>query len=256
MAGEIQVNRWLLPARDLLVARGDFGPLFEAYVEHSRRWVGDPDGLVATMMRQGLAAAGLYLTFRALDENTAWTINFAEPPLNIFITSDAKTGKVVGRYFDQHVKTVDYNRIFVQSVRNVGRPQQSSVRVKGFDVLSIFEQYYALSEQSAARFFELGEHRFMMLSALPDADDAWLESLTTTEAASLLQAEECREIEGRKVSFGCSCDQQIVFKTVSSIFADKEAELFGEDDEVEVSCPRCGIAYTMSRDDFIPPENG
>ena len=174
MPKEVQVSRYMSDERSFLMATALFTPVFEDYLAHARRWVGAPDGLVGVMMKQGLAAAGLYLTFRALDENTAWTINMAEPPLNIFITSDAKTGRVVGRFFDADVKSVDHNRIFVQAVRNTGKPQLSAIEVKGFDVLSHFEQYYEQSEQLPSRFFELPEDQFLMVTALPDIDLAWL----------------------------------------------------------------------------------
>lgn len=236
--------------RNFLIARGHFSPIFEDYLEHSRKWVGNPDGLILTMMKQALAAAGLYLTFRTLDENTAWTINFAEPPINIFVTSDASTGKVVGRYFEENVKTVDHNRIFVQAIRNIGKPQMSAVRVKGFDILGIFGQYYEQSEQLPARFFEFGNDEYMMLNALPDIDEPWLMSISGQESMKLLRSAEVRMIEERTVTFGCMCDREKVFGVVHSMFAGKQAELFGEDAEVQVRCPRCGRSYCMTREDF------
>ena len=250
MAKEIQVSRYISDERAFVLATTIFTPVFEDYLAHTRRWVGEPDGLIAIMMKQGLAAAGLYLTFRALDENTGWTINMAEPPLNIFITSDARTGRVVGRYFDRDVQTVDHNRIFVQAVRNLGKPQLSAIEVKGFDVLSHFEQYYEQSEQLPARFFELPEDQFLMVAALPDSDEEWLQGLSREAAVELMRAPDVRKIDDRAVSFGCMCDPERVFTVVRKMFADKSEELFGGEDEVEVHCPRCGRAYRMTRADF------
>jgi hypothetical protein len=250
LAREVRVERYMLRSRELLIARGRFGPLFEDYLEHSRRWVGEPAGLVLRLMQQGLAAAGLYITFRALDENTAWTVNFAEPPLNAFITADAPTSRVVGRYFLENVATVDHNRIFVQSVRNMGEPQLSSIEVKGFDMLSIFEQYFDQSEQWPARFFAFENDTYVMLSALPDIDPVWIKSVTPTEALALCSDPELLTLDQRVITFGCQCDARRVHGIVRGLFAGREEELFKGEPRVEVQCPRCGRAYWMTRAEF------
>lgn len=170
-------------------------------------------------MQHGLAAAGLYLTFRALDENTAWTVNFSEPPLNIFITTDSRAGTVTGRYFGEHVATVDHNRIFVQSVRNIGQPQLSSVEVKSFDMLSIFEQYFARSEQWPARFFAGQSDTYTMLSALPGVDMDWISGVTAADLPAFFAASELRTLEERVVTFACRCDERRVHKVVRALFA-------------------------------------
>ncbi len=250
MPRPVCVERFMLRSRELLIARASFTPLFEDYLEHSRRWVGEPTGLVLRLMLQGLAAAGLYITFRALDENTAWTINFAEPPLNAFITADARTGRVVGRYFLENVATVDHNRIFVQSVRNMGKPQLSSIVVKGFDMLAIFEQYFDQSEQWPARFFSFDNDTFVMLSALPDIDVEWIKGVTPSEAVVLCTDPELLALDERVVAFGCQCDAQRVHRIVRGLFAGREEELFKGEPRVEVRCPRCGRAYGMTRAEF------
>lgn len=256
MAGEVRVERHLLRSHELLIARGSFGPLIAEYVAHSRRWVGEPTGMVLQLMRHGLAAAGLYLTFRAHDENTAWTVNFAEPPLNIFITTDSRAGTVTGRYFEEHVATVDHTRMFVQSVRNVGQPQLSSVEVKGFDMLSIFEQYFARSEQWPARFFAGQNDTYTMLSALPGVDLAWIGGVTAADLPALFAATDLRTLEERIVVFACRCDEQRIHKVVRALFKGRMEELFRGEERVEVQCPRCGHAYWMTRTDFaggVPP---
>jgi molecular chaperone Hsp33 len=256
VAGEVHVERHLLRSREVLIARGAFGPLFADYMEHSRRWVGDPAGLVLALMRDGLAAAGLYSTFRALDQHTAWTINLAEPPLNVFLTADSSAGTVAGRYFLEHVATVDHNRIFVQSVRNIGQPQRSSVEVKGIAMLSIFEQYFARSEQWPARFFALENDTYFMLSALPGVDPAWISAVTRDDLPALYEAPDLRVLEARIVTFACSCDERRVHQVVRALFEDRGEELFQGEERVEVQCPRCGHSYWMTRADFAGPPPG
>ncbi len=241
------VERFISKDRNVLLAKADFGRLFRAYLEHSRAWVGDPDGLILIMMRQALAAAALYLTCRPTDENTAWTINFPEPPLNIFVTCDASAGRVVGRYYTDHVKAEPETRLIVQAVRRTGEPQLSILAVTGFDILSIFEQYYTQSEQLTVRFFELEEDRFYMVMALPDIDEAWLHDLTRDEVLALLEEETTQKIEERPVQFACGCSAERLAVVTGKMFAGRLDELFGDDAQLEAHCPQCGRAYELTR---------
>ncbi|MCK4303682.1 MAG: Hsp33 family molecular chaperone HslO, partial [Candidatus Eisenbacteria sp.] len=211
----------------------------------------EPDGLAFVMMKQGLASAGLHLTCRPRDENAAWTLNLSEPPLNIFITADAGEGKVVGRHFTEQVKTVDHSRLFVQTVRRTGEPHLSSIPVKGFDLLGIFEQYYEQSEQATARFFELGSDEFMMLMALPEVDDPWLKAISKEESLRLLDDPEVQLIETRPVIFGCTCNRERIVGVLRAMFQGKEDELFCGKPETEARCPRCGRAYSISCADLV-----
>jgi len=250
VSAEARIDRYTSRERNVLVARGTFTDLFAAYREHSQRWVGEPDGLVEVMMRQALAAAGLHLTCRPRDEQTAWTLNLPEPPLNLFFTADAGTGRVVGRFFERHVETTADSRLFVQIDRGRGEPHLSVITVSGFDVLGILEQYYAQSEQATARFFEQDDDEFAMVMALPGVDDEWLRALTRETAREFIAGPQTNHIEERTVAFGCSCNVERILEIVAGIFREKEAELFGDDAQVEVQCPRCGRAYDLTREGF------
>ncbi|MBD3236762.1 MAG: hypothetical protein GF330_08670 [Candidatus Eisenbacteria bacterium] len=248
--GDVRIERFTAAERNVLAARGLFGPLFEAYLAHSAAWVGQPDGLVRVMMQQGLAAAALYLTCRPADEETAWTVNFAEPPLNLFLAASGRAGSVVGRYYDEHVETAESNRLFVQTTRRIGKPHTSVIEVRGLDVLLILEQYYAQSEQTTTRFLEGEGEEFVMLMALPGIDDAWLRQLPREEGLSFAQWSDVHRIEERIVRFGCLCDEERIVEVVTGIFREKREELFQGESEVEVRCPRCGRAYRLSREAF------
>jgi hypothetical protein len=247
---EAVIHRYMSREHNLLAARGVFTPLFDDFLAHSRRWVGEPDGLVMTMMRQGLAAAALYLTCRPNDEQTAWTFNFPEPPLNLFVTADAGRGTVVGRYFDRDVHATEHNRLFVQTVRRIGEPYLSAIEVHGFDLLLILEAYYEQSEQATARFFEYDGDEFVMLMALPGIDEPWLRGLSMGQARELLSAPGMRLIEKRPVAFGCTCDDARILEIMRGMFSDRPEELFGDEVKVEVNCPRCGRAYQIARAAF------
>jgi len=132
-------------------------------------------------------------------------------------------------------------------VRRTGEPQLSIIAVKGFDILDIFEQYYDQSEQLPVRFFELGGDRYLMVMALPDADQSWLREVSRDEALRVIEEPTTRRIEQRAIRFACSCTLERIVGVMAQMFGQRIEELFGEDSQVEVHCPQCGRSYELTR---------
>ena len=183
------VRRYLDPAHVLSLAEADFEPIFRVYAEHVHRWELPLDGLSLTMMREGLAAMALHLVGRPPDESVGVTINVQTPPLNLFLTGDPGERTLTGRVFTEDVRTGSTSRMFVQAFRPATGPMQSTIDVDGLDVLGMFEDYYDRSEQSPARFFELGGDRYGMVKALPDGGADRVRALTAESAAALFAGE-------------------------------------------------------------------
>jgi hypothetical protein len=101
--GETTVRRFLEGKRVLVLAEGRFGPIFQAYDEHVRRWELPADGLTTSLVRDGLVAIALHLSSRPLDEALGVTINVHEPPLNLFLGGDARENTVIARAFTENV---------------------------------------------------------------------------------------------------------------------------------------------------------
>jgi molecular chaperone Hsp33 len=248
--GEVTVRRFLDDENDLIISRSNFAPLFEAYLDHVRRWEREPDGLGSVMMRQGLAAAGLHLANRPRDEYVGWTLNVCSPPLNIFLTGDSAQGAVTGRVYAENVRTTGANRLFVQTRRSDGERTESTVEVRGLDVLQIFEQYYRDSEQQPVRLFEVTDNEVLMLLGLPDSDEEWLHALARDEAIGLAE-DDLRALDRKVFRFRCGCDPNTIQGVVRGLFGEDPEQLFRGEPGVEVHCPRCGRRWWVDRADFV-----
>lgn len=247
--GEATVRRFIDRDHDVLVTVGDFGPLFDAYLEHVRRWESTPDGLSQTIMRQGLGAAALHLSTRPRGEVVGWTIHLHQPPTNVFLTGDSGELTVTGRIFTDKVDPLEASRVYVQISRNGGKPVQSMVDVVGLDILQIFEQYYARSEQVSARLFEITDQEFMMILGLPDTDLDWLRGLSRDEALGIVE-DELKSIGRMTYRFLCGCTADKILEVVRSMFEEDPEELLRGDDGVEIFCPRCGRRWWIERGQF------
>jgi molecular chaperone Hsp33 len=247
--GEVVVRRYFDRKHQVVVADGYFTAFFTAYVEHVRRWEVGLDPLTYTMMRQGLAAATLHLSARPHDESFGFTLNFKEPPTNIFLTGDASSSRVTGRVFTEGVKTAESSRLFVQSQRPRHEQMQSMVEVTGLDVLEVFEQYYARSEQEGARFFEDEDDRFLMVLALPDHDRAWIQGLRA-DAPGEVDTANLDLLDERIFRFQCGCNPEKMMEALHTIFRDNPEDLFQGEGGVETFCPRCGSRWWIERVEY------
>jgi hypothetical protein len=247
--GEATVRRFIDRDHDVLVTVGDFGSLFDAWLEHVRRWESTPDGLSQTIMRQGLGATVLHLSGRPRGEVVGWTIHLHQPPTNVFLTGDSRELTVTGRIFTDNVDSLEASRLYVQISRDGSQPAKSMVDVRGLDILQIFEQYYELSEQNPARFFEITDQEFLMILGLPDTDLDWLRRLSRDEALGIAE-DELKSLGRSTYRFLCGCTVDKMLDVVRGMFRDDPEELFRGDEGVEVFCPRCGRRWWVERAEF------
>ena len=246
--GDVVIARRLHADRSVVVASGNFSDLLQSYREHVRIWGPEPDGLTDTMARQGLAATALHLTGRPRDESVGITMNIRTPPINVFLAG-AADGSVIGRVFTENVKTADASRFFLQSVRPGTQPTLSAIEVRGLDVLGIFEQYYEQSLQYPARFYELGDDRFLMVQGLPGVDREWVRALDCEQAWGLTNGDGLA-LDERRFRFHCGCNPQKILEALRGIFASNPDDLFRGEEQVETFCPRCGRRWWIRRESF------
>ena len=231
-----------------MFATGDFSSMFRAWHEHAVRWELDIDGLGEIMMHQALAGAALQLAFRVPEESTAWTLNFSQPPANVFVSGGGIENTLTGRYYTEGVQDTGFNRLFVQRAHPRKETQRSVLQVQGLDLLIIFEQFFRDSEQAAARLVEHSPTRFSMVLPLPQEDPSWLAGLDPDDIARLEQ--EAEPLDERDFVFRCGCSPEKVAAILSRMFADQADEFFKGASTVEAICPRCGARHLLDRVTF------
>lgn len=246
--GSVSIRRHMESEHSALLAVGDFSDLLAAWRRHVALWEGNPDPLSHALMQDGLAAASLHLANRLKNETIAWTLNLREPPRNLFLTGSTADGHVTGRAMSEGVRVEERSRLFVQISRPRHEPHTSVTEVDGLDLLDIFEQFYAQSEQLPARFFRLPPETYISIHALPGVDREWMAELDLAQARELIRTAPL--IEERRFSFECGCTPEKMLQTVRALFGDRPDELFQGETRVEVSCPRCGRQWWLNQEDL------
>ena len=244
----IEVRCYFVRERNALAVQAEFSPLYVDYylhlMQHQLRY--DPEADL--MLKDALAALALHLASRPRNEATAWTVNLAEPALNLFVTGSNRNQNVTGRVFTEHVKKTD-THLFFSQITTEGQPaRQSTVEFEELNLFRAVETYYQQSEQRPARYFERGEEDYVMVTAQPDCDMPWFLTLDDDKIRSLDEDEELSLLERRFFRFDCGCDVARIYPIIASLPADSREELFADGDGAVANCPRCGAHYRITRE--------
>jgi molecular chaperone Hsp33 len=244
----LEVRTHYVRNRNALVARADFGDLFVDYYlhlsTHGLKVAPEHDA----MFKRALAAFTLHCASRPWNEITAWTINFQTPLVNLFLTGDNGTGAVTGRVFAEDVKELPENIFYADVVRGRAEKRRSAVTFEGADPLMAAEKFYTQSEQRGARFFQLGEEDFALVSEHPDCDLDWFRALTPDAMRTLDTTETLPLLERRIQRWHCGCNQARMMEVLAPTMRQDPDALFAGDPKIEIRCPRCGARHAITRE--------
>lgn len=244
----LEVRSYYVRNRNVLLARAGFGDLFVDYYLHLSANQIHLTPEHDAMFKRALAAFTLHCGSRPWNELIAWTINVQAPLVNLFLTGDNDTGAVTGRVFDENVKEGPHNLFFSDVVRGIQPKRRSTVMFEGNDPIPAVEKFYAQSEQRRARYFQLGEEEFVMITEHPDCDVAWLNDLTTEAVRKIDETDTLVLMERRIYRWHCGCNQQRMMEVLAPTMKHDPEALFGDDPKLEMRCPRCGARHTITRE--------
>lgn len=248
MNADIEVLTYFARHRNALVARGGFSELFAAWYLHRMDCGIQLPPECDNNGREALAALTLHCASRPWKETCAWTVHIREPRMNIFAAGDNATGTVVANVFNENVRDIP-SGMFYADVIEEGRPSRRSVtEFEGSNFLRAAEQFYAKSEQRPTRFFWHGGEDLVMVSAQPDCDLAWLESLDSAAITTLDSDVELALLEKRIYRFECGCTQDRMLDFLGPVFQREEDELFAGEETIRIHCPRCGARHVITRE--------
>ncbi|MBK1877393.1 Hsp33 family molecular chaperone HslO [Pelagicoccus mobilis] len=234
--------------RNLLYAKADFGQLFVDYYLHLKDNELELSSELDDRLKQGLALFSLHCISRPRNEILAWTINFQDPLVNVFLAGDTGTSDVVGRIYSEGVKEAEENAFYQDLVRRNREPHRSVVGFQGGGMIHAVEEYYKHSEQRPAKFFQLEPDVFAIVQAHPDYDENWFDSLTIDDVRTIEETEEVVDLETRFVRWHCGCNQQRILGALAAPFHNDPEGLFMGEELIEVNCPRCAGKHRISRE--------
>ena len=244
-----EVRSFYVRNRNVLLARGSFGPLYMDYYLHHMQHSVRYEEMMDAMLKDALAALALHLCSRPQDEGCAWTINLHEPLMNLFVTGTSRPGHVTGRVFTEDVKDSGKNLFLAQLTRPHHPARQSMVQFAGQNILRAVELFYEQSEQRSTRIFRLDEEEYVMLTAEPDCDEDWLARLRAGDVVAIHDTEHLVPLETRGYVFECGCSVDRLYPMLSRLQQEDLDIVFG-DGFATITCPRCGAVFHTPKAHF------
>ena len=87
-----------------------------------------------------------------------------------------------------------------------------------------------------------------MVSAQPDCDLAWIESLNDEAIRALDQTEQLSLLETRNYRWHCGCTQARMMAALRPVMTSDPDGLFGDEPSLRMRCPRCGQKFLITRE--------
>ena len=243
-----EVRTYFVRERNAMLARVDAGELFVDYYLHLHDQGLRHDSVADRMLKETLVALLLHAASRPWNESVAWTINFQHPLLNVFAASDNRRATIIGNVFTKNVKENQTNLFYSDLARDTEPPRRSVVTFDGSETFAAVEGYYAQSEQRPARFFQVNDEDFVFITAQPDCDLEWLATLDLAAVKDLDSHETLSLLETRHYKWLCGCSEERLLPMLATAMKVDREGLFGDDETIRVTCPRCGAGYTVARE--------
>jgi len=247
---DIAVQCLFVRHRNALLVRAAFEPLYVDHYLHLMQHGIRIDPRLDLMLKDTLAAMTLHLASRPRNEVSAWTLHFQDPLVNLFATGDSRLGNVIGRVFTENVRDSGTSLLLAQTNESPNPARRSIVEFEGTEIFPIIEDFYRQSEQRRARLFDLGEESYALISAQPECDLAWLESLDEDAVRVLDATEELGLLENRAYHYDCGCSMDRVIPALAPLGPTDLDEIFQEDAALKVTCPRCAAIFLVTRQDI------
>ena len=76
----------------------------------------------------------------------------------------------------------------------------------------------------------------------------WLHALDVEQVRTLEDAETLVPMETRVYRWHCGCNQERMLEVLAPTMRHDPEGLFGDEEKIEIRCPRCGARYAITRE--------
>jgi hypothetical protein len=234
---------------NLIVVTGEAEEIWNGYNAYCLRYgipETVPEGTI--MLKRLFVAAGLAAVSLPEAEWWGWSVTFPQSPIGLFCGVEPE-GMVCGRVLESDPAR---NLGIVQRQDKKSPMTQSYFSLLTHDPVEAVERYFEEAEQTLIRIAVDSQGRGALLRPMPGGNFEDISGFTDDEliARCFGQAAEgsIKMLQEVLLFYECPCNQQQINKMLSSLPESQLAELWGDLDRLEVSCPRCGRRYIVERE--------
>jgi hypothetical protein len=241
-------RRWLWEDAGLLVVEGSFDEALRSRAAYQQRHgIQPPIGPGSEALERLLAAAGMAALSLAERESWGWSMTLPGADFGLFCAVEPE-GMVCGT-----VREADPNNATVVLQRQrAGEPLvQSHYEPLDDNPVAAVQRYFEKVGQIATRICLDTSGAGALVQAIPGGSFA---SVTTLDDETLLELVRDSKDSGTfklldevLLFYECRCDDQQILDMIASLSDTDLADIWRDQTELEIECPRCGRSYTIRR---------
>jgi len=240
-------HRYLWPEHGLLVVRGNLAEVLicrQLYEE--RHGISAAEGPGAASLIRLMGAAGLAAVSLTRRESWGWSVTLAGQGFGLFCAVEPE-GMLCCRMPEA---PVDRSAVVLQRQRAGGALVQSNIEPPSDDPRDVVQAYFTQVEQIATR-VALGGDDGVLVQVLPEGDLSVMDGMDDAgvieRVDQALEAGQLKHSEEVLLFYECRCDDEMILQMITSLPAAQRRELWDDEEELQVDCPRCGRRYTLTR---------
>jgi len=241
-----------IPGREALFVKVDLSNYLIDYYLHRKDVVPKATPEQDEKLKELIACFAIHLAAKSPVEEHAWSVHLVSAdPYSLFVTgstgvldpSGKGTGAIVGNVLTENIRHTDVNSLHAQVVTKDGSVFKSYVSSEEGEISKIVEAFYKQSEQNPLRInYSLTTDVSTGLIALPKWDRDWFR---TADLQKLDTEENLKRMRDCGFEFKCDCSPQKLLPYFRSLDEKTLEELYGEDKELIITCPRCGEHFAI-----------
>lgn len=251
MQNDLITQCFYIPEREVLFVSADMSNFLIDYYLHIKQHVKHLKPEDDAKLKELIGCFAIHLALRPATESHAWTLHMmAHAPFSLFVTGDAEKRYIAGHVLYDEIRHTDVNMMHAQVIRK-NESSKSSVQSEHSEPNKIVEHFYSQSEQLPIRFhISTTSDNIYAVAAMPGYDSEWFES-ADIRALSGEYSSSRPNMRTCAFRFFCDCSPEKLIPFFRTIDEKTLDELYGNDKELIISCPRCGKAFQLKRTDLI-----
>lgn len=241
-------SRYIWEHPGLIVVTGEASEIWKGYDAYCKRYsIPKSDEKSTIMLGRLFASAGLAAVSLPDPEWWGWSITFPDSATGLFCGVEPN-GMMCGTILKSDSSR---NLVAVQRQAKGSPLTQSRFSLLTHDPVEAIEHYFEESDQTLIRIAVDNNGKGSLLRPLPGGSFEDIDGLGDDEIIArcfqMAENEEIKKLDEMLLFYDCPCNLQQIAIMLESLPEDQQKELWGNLEALEVSCPRCGRNYTVSR---------
>jgi hypothetical protein len=240
-------KRYLLQETNLLVVQGSIAPVIAGMGDYNlRHKIEPPDRDLNPAIQELLAAAALSAVSLAERESWGWSLAFKGMNVGFFVGVEPE-GMICMRILD----TDSAKASGMIQRQKAGLPMtQSHIKPRTQRPRDAVEQYYSEADQMKTRLAIKEDGEGVFVQSLPSGNFDAVQSLGEDELFrcidNAIASGNVKELGEVLIFYECRCSEEMISRMIANLKDADRRDLFGDQRQLEIACPRCGRKYTVA----------